>query len=159
MNWRHQVNQVRNSAKAIIIHHGQLLAIKFIDAEGEWFSLPGGGQEPGESLHQALQRECLEEFGLEVEIGPLRYIREYIGSHHEFSDRDSETHQVEFMFICSLSGTPPEMKTTRPDPGQVGTAWLPVIDLTKYRLYPKSLRPLLEKEPDQAGPIYLGDVN
>jgi 8-oxo-dGTP diphosphatase len=153
------MNPVRNSAKAIIIQDRWLLAIKYIDQQGEWFTLPGGGQEAGETLHQALQRECLEEFGLEIEIGPLRYIREYIAINHEFADHDSEVHQVEFMFTCSLSGTPAEMKTTKPDPGQVGITWLLVDDLTSCRLYPKFIRALLKTAPDLSGPIYLGDVN
>ena len=150
---------MRNSAKAIIIQDGQLLTIKYIDAEGDWFSLPGGGQEPGETLVQTLKRECLEELGLEVEVGPMRYIREYIGKNHEFADHDFETHQVEHIFICHAGKDLPEYQGTDPDPGQVGTAWLPVADLTSYRLYPKTLRGLIKSEHQFSGPLYLGDVN
>lgn len=153
------MNPVRNSAKAIIIQNGQLLTIKYLDAEGEWFTLPGGGQEPGETLVQALKRECLEEFGVEIEVGPLRYIREYIGVNHEFAKHDFDTHQVEHIFICSLAEDLPGAAGFNPDPGQVGIAWLPVKSLTSCRLYPKYLRALLVNEPELSGPVYLGDVN
>ncbi|MCX6069761.1 MAG: NUDIX domain-containing protein [Chloroflexi bacterium] len=84
------MDPVRNSGKAIVIRDESILVIAYRDEEGEWFSLPGGGQEPGETLTDALQRECLEELGVGVEAGPLRYIREYIGAHHEFS-RETKT--------------------------------------------------------------------
>jgi ADP-ribose pyrophosphatase YjhB (NUDIX family) len=153
------VVQLRNAVKAIIIQSGRLLTIKYTDPDGAWFSLPGGGQEAGETLHQALQRECLEELGIKIEIGPLRYIREYIGVNHEFADHDSEAHQVEFIFNCSISTPLPEMNMLKPDPGQVGISWLPVDELTTCRLYPKFIRALLQAAPEFSGPVYLGDVN
>ena len=66
-------------------------------------SLPGGGAEFGETLHEALHRECREEIGCDVEIGPLRFIREYIAAHHEFAAEDPEAHQIEYMFVCRLA--------------------------------------------------------
>lgn len=153
------MNPVRNSAKAIIFQNGQMLTIKYVDSEGVWYSLPGGGQEAGETLIQALKRECLEEIGVTIEVGPLRYIREYIGMNHEFADHDGGAHQVDHIFVCHLQAEEPAAPGSQPDPGQVGIAWLPTDKLTHYRLYPKYLRPLLINEPDLSGPVYLGDVN
>ena len=76
---------IRNSAKAIIIEGNKLLAIKLVDEEGYWYCLPGGGQEPGEALHDALRRECREEIDAEIEIGDLRFVRDYIGKNHEYA--------------------------------------------------------------------------
>lgn len=157
--WRNTVIQVRNSAKAIIFQTGKLLTIKYKDAQGEWFSLPGGGQEAGETLTQALQRECLEEFGAEIDVGQLRYIREYIGMNHEFANHDYDAHQVDHMFICDIADELSHLVSLNPDPGQVGIAWLPIKDLTSYRLYPRFIRGLLVNELDLSGPVYLGDVN
>ena len=50
----------RNSAKAVILKDNKLLAIEKVDRDGQWYLLPGGGQEFGETLIDALKRECLE---------------------------------------------------------------------------------------------------
>jgi 8-oxo-dGTP diphosphatase len=150
---------VRNSAKAIIIAAGQLLAIRRTDAEGDWYTLPGGGQHPGETLVDALRRECREELGAEVEVGSLRHIREYIGAHFEFAQEDADVHQVELMFECTLVTDPFLAKPILPDEGQVGIAWLPLADLCSYRLYPMELRAMLVHGFDPQARIYLGDIN
>jgi 8-oxo-dGTP diphosphatase len=62
---------IRTASKAIIIKDDCLLAIKMYDSGEDFYVLPGGGQENGENLHANLQRECLEEVGVPVEIGSL----------------------------------------------------------------------------------------
>lgn len=95
---------IRVSAKAIIIRNGRLLATKNVDDKGVFYVLPGGGQQPGEPLPVALRRECKEEIGVEVKVGDLVLVRDYIGSNHEFAQWDGDVHQVELMLLCSLPG-------------------------------------------------------
>lgn len=150
---------VRNSGKAIIIRANSLLVITHRDGEGVWYSLPGGGQEAGEALADALRRECLEELGARVAVGPLRYIREYIGANHEFHREDALCHQVEFMFECELLGGLPDGPPPKPDDTQTGVAWLTLSALPTSRLYPKALRQVLVNGVDPTAAVYLGDVN
>jgi 8-oxo-dGTP diphosphatase len=119
---------VRLSVKAIITQHGRLLVLKNRDSVGEWFMLPGGGQEHGETIPAALNRECLEEIGSEVIVGPLRFIRDYIAKHHEFDTSDGGAHQVELMFECKLTSAPGP--GTIPDAMQTGIEWLELSTLT-----------------------------
>jgi len=153
------MDPVRNSGKAIVIRDECLLVITHRDEIGDWYSLPGGGQEAGETLTAALQRECLEELGAGVLVGPLRYIREYIGANHEFSREDAGFHQVDFMFECALVGDIPDSPPSNPDKSQTGIAWLPLDGLPTYRLYPKELRRKLASGIDPTAAVYLGDVN
>src|SRR5688572_13592031 len=98
--------RLRNSAKAIIIQDGAVLLCRCVDAEGDWYVLPGGGQRPGETLIEAVRRECMEEVGCDVAVGPLRFVREYIGSRHDFPNFAKDEHQIELMFECSLASGP-----------------------------------------------------
>jgi 8-oxo-dGTP diphosphatase len=57
----------RFGAHAIIFNpEGHVLLLKKTYGDKGW-SLPGGSVDPGETLHQALYRECREELGIEVE--------------------------------------------------------------------------------------------
>ncbi|NGP46211.1 NUDIX domain-containing protein [Bacillaceae bacterium SIJ1] len=151
---------IRNSVKAIIIQEGQVLLTKNQDDEGYFYLFPGGGQEHGETFHQTLKRECIEEIGREVTIGDLVHIREYIGKHHEHAVFDHDAHQVEYYFVCSLVDEHVSPLPTHPDAHQVGVEWLSVRDLLQYRTYPKAIREhIIASGQGEAAPIYLGDVN
>jgi 8-oxo-dGTP pyrophosphatase MutT (NUDIX family) len=149
---------VRNSAKAVIIRDGRLLVTVNRDDDGDFCLLPGGGQRSGEPLAEALRRECREEIGVDVIVGELRYVREYIGGHHEFAAWDGDVHQIEYMFVCRLADGAEPAGGHEPDSMQVGVEWVPLDRLTATRLYPAALRPLLASGCAD-GPVYLGDVN
>ena len=154
---------IRNSAKAIIIRDGRLLANKMMTADGPWYDLPGGGQEPGETLPEALRRECREEAGVEVEVGGLRFVRDYISLNHEFAAEDAGLHMVAFFFTCTIAPVAEPALGPLPDGGpvstQVGVEWLPIEELERFPLYPTALRPLIGDLTNPEHPVYLGDVN
>jgi 8-oxo-dGTP pyrophosphatase MutT (NUDIX family) len=150
---------IRVSAKAIIIHNRQLLTIAKRDELGVYYILPGGGQQVGETLAEAVRRECIEEVSAEVEVGPLRFVRDYIAMHHEFADEEGRVHNLELMFLCHLRPGAVAAHGATPDDDQFDIAWLPVERLIEYRLYPQALRPLLGDVGNFNGPVYLGDVN
>jgi 8-oxo-dGTP diphosphatase len=53
---------------AVIVNpEREILQLKSTYADKSW-GLPGGALEPGETIHAALQRECLEELGTNVSI-------------------------------------------------------------------------------------------
>jgi 8-oxo-dGTP diphosphatase len=149
---------IRNSAKALIIRDGKILLTKNKDGNGYFYLFPGGGQEQGETLNEALKRECIEEIGREVEVGELIHIREYIGRNHEHASFDYDVHQMEFYFRCSMfNEMDKDPAPTNPDSHQVGVEWMDLNELTKCRLYPKKIIHYLNK--DLAPVVYLGDIN
>ena len=70
---------------AVAVRDGELLLVRrgHEPEAGRW-SLPGGRVEAGETLSQALEREVLEETGLEVRCGTLLGWVERIGPGHHF---------------------------------------------------------------------------
>ena len=71
-------NIFRYSIKAIIIHEGKLLVESCDYGRGRFSKLPGGGHQWGETMEQALIRECREELNLEVQPLQLVLARDYI---------------------------------------------------------------------------------
>lgn len=151
--------KVRISVKAIIIEHGQLLCNHYRTDQGqEYYGLPGGGQNHGETLTEALIRECQEEISALVEVGPLLYARDYISQNHEFAKVGDYFHQMELMFSCKLISYDALQPGIEPDGRQIGVVWLPLDGVDHFPLYPQALKSLLQ-QPSPAGAIYMGDIN
>jgi len=110
--------KVRNSAKAVIIRDNKLLVLIKRDQDGPYAVLPGGGQRWGETLPDALMRECQEEIGTLVKVRKLLFIREYRSNQHEFGAVTPDVHQVEFYFKCKVSKDYEPSKGIHPDNGQ-----------------------------------------
>jgi 8-oxo-dGTP diphosphatase len=153
------MSSIRTSAKAIIVQGDCLLLVRYKDENGDWYILPGGGQKHGEPLAEALQRECQEEIGTTVQMGELKFVREYIGGNHEFAESDREMHQVDFMFECGISPAYTPANGTAPDTMQTGVEWVPLSDLENRRLYPKVLSSTLRNGMSGMSCTYMGDVN
>jgi len=151
--------QIRSAARAVIICNGCLLATKMKDKRGVYYILPGGGQQHGETLEEAVRRECLEEVGLKVKVKRLLYVREYIGKNHSFSNRHRAFHQLEHVFLCEVDdprGACPGLET---DNHQIGVNWLSLDAFANIRFYPESLKKYFKPDGVDFPSLYLGDCN
>lgn len=129
---------LRYAAKALIMENGRILCLRKQGDIGGYYVLPGGGQEPGELLDEALKRECLEELGARVAVGQLRFVQEYVGKNHLFKDVHGHMHFVNLYFDCKLL-EPALSQQLKPDAGQVGLEWLDVSQLTELAFFPRVL--------------------
>ena len=154
--------RLRCGVAAVIIHDEKLLVVKKRDVKGVVYSFPTGGQEPGETLVQAVKREVLEEVGCEIVVGPLLWVREYIGKNHENADLEGDLHVVCHLFHCTINEFLHTFEGKAPDEDQEGVEWLPLEELATCRFYPQALVPfLLElgRGVPSSAPLYVGDVN
>ncbi|GHO89410.1 NUDIX domain-containing protein [Dictyobacter formicarum] len=152
----------RSSVAAVIIQDENLLVVKKRDEKGILYSFPTGGQEGGETLVQALQREVLEEVGCDIVVGPLLWVREYIGKHHENADLEGDVHVVCHLFRCTIDEFSRTFEGMAPDADQEGVEWLSLGQLATYRFYPQALIPFLLEQGQgisSSAPLYVGDIN
>lgn len=70
----------RVNVRGIIFNNNQILAQKFKDQNGnesDYWGTPGGGLDRGESLHDGLRREMIEETGIAPKIGKLLFMQQF----------------------------------------------------------------------------------
>lgn len=146
---------IRNAARAVIIRHGRLLLLKKVGGNRpDRYALPGGAQDPGESLAFALQRECEEEIGTQVEIGRLAHVAEFCKQRD--TEPPSKRHLVEFLFLCSVPDGYRAQSGHRPDKHQVDVVWMELDGLPTAPLFPAYLRDCLVGPESAEDPFYLG---
>ncbi len=152
-------SSVRTAVRAVVIDGGRILAVRLRDRDGDFHLLPGGGQKSGETMHDTLRRECMEELGVSIRIGEFLFVREYIGRNHDFSYRHANFHQVEVVFRCELEGASLLRMGSGRDMRQVGFDWLDLSTLGEQRFFPKVLADFVKDGEIVVPRHYLGDVN
>ena len=151
---------VRLSIKGIIIKENALLCLKHQKAGDIYYTLPGGGQEWGETIPQAVQRECLEEANVLVQPNEVLFIRDYIAKNHEFAEENKQIHQVEIMMRCTLLEEKDAQDASQPDNHQIGIEWIPTSQLKATSLYPKVVKEKIIGFLNGGTTLgYIGDVN
>jgi len=73
----------------LLVRHGQTLHNK------AFWAPPGGGLHYGESVHAGLQREMKEETGLEITVGHLLFVNEFL---------QPPLHAIELFFEVTVTG-------------------------------------------------------
>lgn len=148
---------IRSTAKAIIVDEGKILLNRCSDRyNGEYFTLPGGGQNTYETLSDAVIRECLEETGYTVI--PVRFaaLCEEICDSGEFRERFPEyAHKMIHIFLCRLKDKK-TMAPTETDDLQTGSEWVAMERLDKIRLLPKAVGANILKIVNSDFPLFLG---
>lgn len=127
-------------ARAALVRAGQLLVCKTLDLEKNFHFLPGGHVEHSENVHTTVQREMMEECGLDVTVQRFLGCLEY-----RFEpDHSSICHNHEYSFIFEV--TAPSIKAGQILPqkeAHLEITWLPLEELHRVDFRAEPLVDLL----------------
>jgi len=148
---------VRSTVKLIIINDGKVLLNRCYDRmNGDYYSLPGGGQEKYETLEQAIRRECLEETGYSVEPERFAALFEEINENPAFrAEYPQYAHKMLHIFVCTLASEG-RAKPSEMDDSQVTCEWVEISDVANLNLLPKIVKERFYELLDSDGAVFLG---
>ncbi|MFQ6198638.1 NUDIX domain-containing protein [Streptomyces sp. NPDC000405] len=159
---------LRNAASGLVVRSdGHVLMVRgtWPDPNAENYWLPGGGQQPGETLAACAEREVLEETGVRVAAGQMLLLREHIAGNHPESNIPWETghHRVEAVFWCEILDEPDSLGGSLHDDSQTRIEWIPLDKVASLPMIPPFLQRLLPGLAAQAAvgtahAFYAGDV-
>jgi ADP-ribose pyrophosphatase YjhB (NUDIX family) len=110
----------------LIVQDDRILLAEHEKGGRQYWLLPGGGLEYGESVEEALKRELMEEAGLEIEVGTLLWIVDSI---------PSDLHRHVLNLILTAKAHSEKLHPT-PDAVLRDIAWVPLGDLDSITLFP-----------------------
>ena len=111
----------RNSAKGLVVHDGKLLVNRCISRFGEYYALPGGGQNTGEMLSETVRREVLEETGLTLTDYRCRGVVTFL----------SDEWEGEYMYLYTATGFTGDLIEC----GEGTLEWVPIEDAEKLPIW------------------------
>lgn len=127
------MKQARIRVAGILKKDESILFVKHKKNGREYYLLPGGGIDYGETFYEALKREFLEEVNLKINPLNMFCISEAISP-------DKDRHIVNLFFeVEYISG---ELKIAEED-RIVGAKYIPISDLNKYTIFPNIKKELL----------------
>lgn len=142
---------------AVVIRDGHILLMK-IDTGDFWF-VPGGRIETGESARRALERELIEELGVAGRVGRLLWTNENF-----FRMKKTLFHELALYFEAALPRNAhrdlsARIAGTEGDGTRYECAWHPLGSLNQIRLQPSFLTRGLTRLPDAPQHVVHVDVS
>ena len=144
----------RIRVSAILRWQGRMLLCRHEKSDREYWLLPGGGVNSGESLTRALHRELSEEIGIDDELpveGPVAIV-DSIAPAHSYASK----HVVHIIFSGDLGERSLEAVTSR-DAAVRGHRLFTVPELNDVVLHPPIQRFLARWRPGDPM-VYLGPL-
>lgn len=142
-------------ARVVIIQDDCLLVNQGLSKKTgeEYFALPGGHVDPGESCPQAAERELKEELEARIQAGDLLFVSEQI--YPGRTKRDGNRHEVTLLFSAQLVQPPREKdgKILSPEKSK-NFQWLPLSQIETANLLPRAIKQFLLNQQTPSQPRY-----
>jgi len=148
-------NNIHVLSRAVIIDCEHILLCKTLDLEENFYFLPGGHVEHGESVEISLLRELVEETGSKGKIKRFLGCLEYS---FEFG-ANSICHNHEYNFIFEIKSD--NLKIQNPIPQlekKIELIWIPLLKITEIDLRAEPLRRLIPEWLNNPSNNYLYSV-
>lgn len=115
LNKSQETTKERVGCRGIIIKDTKILLVH--ELKTDFYMIPGGGLEHGESLEECCIRELQEETGYIVELGKD-------GAFLEIDEYYGEYRFVDFYYMCEIVGTSEKNLTEAEAEGDLVTEWI-----------------------------------
>lgn len=147
------LERIRITPRAVIVNENEILLQHKVYEDGsERYVLPGGAIEPGETIEQALIRECQEEIGTIIMVEKLLHVADFF--REKKTTPPTRRQQVELLFQCRVPENYLAQNGPAPDKHQVAVEWVALSQLEE-RLYPPAIVDKLLNLTINS-PVYLG---
>ncbi len=132
---------MKTAARVIILNQGKVLLIHRLKYGKEYYVLPGGSIEKGETPQQAAIREIKEETNFDITLDKILW---------KMKEKVNREFKLGYYFVAkSFTGN---LKLGWPERGRQSDTniylfeWVPVTKLKDYLLYPKGIKEKIRKE-------------
>jgi len=130
------IDYIEIIARAIIIYQGKILLCHPSDNPPDFYYLPGGHVEKGETIEQSLQRELKEE--IDVKIKTIRFIDL---SENFFTDTNGDHQEINICYEVTLDTDNPN--SLKSHERHINITWLDISKLSTIKLLPKNIHQFL----------------
>ena len=139
------------ACRAFVFYQDKLLLCKQKVPQRDFWTLPGGSVDPGETLTSCTVREISEEIGITIEIDQMLFIRELILPHR---------HRIEFYFSIKEQINEDIFNSISPHNEVEELGFFSLSDLTTITVKPECIPSLIGEINDKTKvfPRYLGNV-
>jgi 8-oxo-dGTP diphosphatase len=114
------------------------------------YNLPGGNPEPKETLTHTLERELIEELGIEIRVGKILLMG-------EVSLLEQKEDVLHCIFDGKIAKNEPILNAEETSAKEL--VWLTIESLSDIPMYPNVGKALLEKLQNEETEVYVGRIN
>jgi len=150
---------IRCSSKALLLRGSEILLNCCAYSDGTpYYDLPGGGQDPYESMEECLLREIAEETGYTAHIERFAALSEEIYDDPLMRETYPDyTHRILHIFVAEAVA-----QTAQPtdyDFQMRGRRWFSLEEADTLPLLPETLRGRVREVLAAGHPVYLGTIH
>ncbi len=138
-------HEIHVQARAIIIKDKSILLCKTTGQGTNFYFLPGGHVEHWEGARVTLQRELLEETGMQFQVSRFLGCLEYSFDPEKIVHAKCHTHEYDLIFEATSDDLPSTGQSLIQVEPHIEVVWIPMDQLSQIDLRPNTLVGLIPR--------------